>query len=156
MDSPPNWNYLLEGRPLVVQTSSPGECSRSPSISVYQLMLVWEAVFGFSEFFFKTLLIGLPISWWVTYKCTYPHCAEWVFSSFWPTMAWPPCPTLPIHLISPQGHFLFPQWEKSSKGNVLLMWKRWNKQTKNGRSTKRQQNWWVQNLFQAVQKKKAR
>ena len=31
-----------------------------------------------------------------------PH---WVFSSFWPKTACPPCPTLPIHLISPQTTF---------------------------------------------------
>ena len=28
-----------------------GECSRNPSISVYQLALLWEAAFSFSEFF---------------------------------------------------------------------------------------------------------
>ena len=43
----------------------------------------------------------------------------------------------------------FPVWKKSSKGNLLLMCKRWNK---NIRSTKRHQNWRVQKLFRAVEK----
>ena len=37
----------------------------------------------------------------------------WVFISFWPEMAWPPCPTLPIQLITLSDLFLFPQMEKS-------------------------------------------
>ena len=55
-----------------------------------------------------------------------PH---WGFSSFWPKMAWPLCPTFPIHLILPDPLFCccFPGWKKSSKGKVLPMWKRWNK-----------------------------
>ena len=43
--------------------------------------------------------IRWPISWWVIYEYTCPHC--WVFSSFWPKVARPPCPTLPIHSVSP-------------------------------------------------------
>ena len=31
-----------------------GECSRNPSISVYQLTLLWEAAFSFSEIVLKT------------------------------------------------------------------------------------------------------
>ena len=54
MGGPPKtWNYLLEDGPLVIQASIPlGECSRNPSVSVYQLALLSEAVFGFSVFFF--------------------------------------------------------------------------------------------------------
>ena len=37
----------------------------------------------------------------------------WAFSSFWPKMAWPLCPTLLIHLISPQVTFLVSPDEKS-------------------------------------------
>ena len=33
-------NYLLECRPLVVQASPIGKCSRNPSVSVYQLALL--------------------------------------------------------------------------------------------------------------------
>ena len=56
---------------------------------------------------------------------------RWTFSNFGQKMAWPPCPTLPIHLISPWATFFcFLGWKrKSSKGNLLPMWKRWNKKT---------------------------
>ena len=58
--------------------------------------------------------------------------SRWVFSSFWPKTAWTLCPTLPIHPISPQQllFICFFPWikkKKSSKGNVLPMWKKWNK-----------------------------
>ena len=52
---------------------------------------------------------------------------HWVFSSFSPKTAWPLCLTFPVHLISPQATFFPPGWKNSSKGNVLPMWKRWNK-----------------------------
>ena len=39
--TPPDWNYLLEGGPIVVQASPLGECSRNHlSVSVYQLALL--------------------------------------------------------------------------------------------------------------------
>ena len=47
---PPKWNYHLERRPLVVQVVL-GECSRNPSVLVYQLTLLCEAVFGSVKFF---------------------------------------------------------------------------------------------------------
>ena len=102
-DSPQNRNYLLEGGCLVVQVPPLGEWSRKPSVSVYQLALLWEAMFGLSDFLFENsfnmfahfilgnLQVHLPI----------PH---WILSRFWPQMAWPQCPTLPIHWILP------PQW----------------------------------------------
>ena len=37
---PPNWNYLLEGGPLYYRLPLLGECSRNPSVSVYQLVVV--------------------------------------------------------------------------------------------------------------------
>ena len=37
-----------------------GQCSRIPSISVYKLALLWEAAFGFSEFFWKLLQRDSP------------------------------------------------------------------------------------------------
>ena len=56
---PPKMELPSGGRPLVVQASPLGECSRNPSVSVYQLALLWEAVFSFSEYFlhivFKTI-----------------------------------------------------------------------------------------------------
>ena len=83
--TPPKWNYLLESGPLVVQAPLLGECSRSPSVSVDQLALLWEAVFGFSEFFLKTLSIHLPISSWVIYERPCPHRVEWseIFDQKW-------------------------------------------------------------------------
>ena len=48
---------------------------------------------------------------------------HWVFSCFWPKMAWPPCTTLFIHPM-PQATVFFPRWKKSSKGNILPMWKK--------------------------------
>ena len=40
IDMVPKWHYLLEGRPLVVQLPPLGECSRNPSVSVFQLALL--------------------------------------------------------------------------------------------------------------------
>ena len=45
-----------------------GECSRNPSMSVYHLALLWEAVFGFSGFFLKTLfqcICPFPDGWFM-------------------------------------------------------------------------------------------
>ena len=44
-------NCLWEGRPLVVYASPVGECSRNPSVSVYQLALLWEVAFSSHTFF---------------------------------------------------------------------------------------------------------
>ena len=52
------------------------EYSRIPSVSVLQLVLLWEAMFSFSEFFFQMFSTCLPISWWVIYERTCPHCAQ--------------------------------------------------------------------------------
>ena len=49
--------------PLEYRLCLLGECSRNPSVSVYQLALLWEAVFGINKFFLKTLSMSLPISW---------------------------------------------------------------------------------------------
>ena len=42
---------------------------------MYQLVLLWEAAFCFSELFFEDSTC-LPISWWVICELTCPHCAE--------------------------------------------------------------------------------
>ena len=39
-DDPKNQSYILEGRPRVVQASPTSECSRNPSVSVHQLLLL--------------------------------------------------------------------------------------------------------------------
>ena len=99
--------------------------------------------------FFWRLSPCLPISWWVIYKHTCPHQTE-CSAVFGQETAWPLCLTLPIHTVSLWATFFccFFRWKKSSKGNVLPMRKRWNK---NSRSTKRQQNWWVQKLLWAME-----
>lgn len=71
--------------PLQYRLSLLGECSRNPSVSVYQLAL-WEAMFDSSGFVclfvfsvvVKTLSVHLSISWWVIYDppATCPHCSE--------------------------------------------------------------------------------
>ena len=57
--------------------------------------------------------------------------AHWLFGSFWPKTAWPPCPTLPIHLISIRttlSFVCFPGWKKVLKekhfANVEEMWQK--------------------------------
>ena len=118
-------NYLLEGGPLLVQTSPLHECSRKPSVSVCQLVLLWEAAFSFSEFF---LLNSFNVFAHFMMGDSQVHLStlHWVVCSFRPKTAWPPCPTLPIHLISPRATIsCFSRWKTSSKGR-----KKWNKQTK--------------------------
>ena len=132
-----------------------GECSRNPSVSVYQLALLREAAFGFSEFLLKTLSVHLPISWCVIQKHTWPHCNE-CSAVFDQKRHGPHSPPSLFTLSCPERLFFvcFPRWKKSSKGNVLPMMKRWNrnKQTNKGRSTKQHQNRQVQKLFWAVEK----
>ena len=92
---------------------------------MYQLALLWEAVFGFSEFFLKILSQHLPISQWLIYEHTCPHHAECsaVFDQKMTPM--PHTPYAPD--LTPSDSFFFPQMKKSSKGNILPMWKRQNK-----------------------------
>ena len=83
-----------------------------------------------------------------TQKCTCPHWAECsaVFEQKQHDLRAPPSLfTWPC----PEQHFCFPHEKKSSKRSILLMWKRWNR---NSRSTKRRQNWQVQNLFGSEEK----
>ena len=107
--------------PLYYRLPPLGECSRNPSVSVYQLVLLLEAALDFNEFFWKTQCICPS---WFTRA---PAHTAWVFSRFWPKTAWLPCLTLPIHLVLPHDFFWFLWMKKSSKGNDFLMWKKWNK-----------------------------
>ena len=68
--------------------------------------------------------------------------------------SWPPCPTLPIHLIWLGRLVLFPLTKKALKGRCFTSVEE-GKQ-KNDRSTKRHQNQGVQTLFWAVEKKRLR
>ena len=76
----------------------------------------------------------------------------WVFGSFWPKTALPLCPTLPIHSFWLQETFfllLFPRRKSPQRG---MFCQRGRGKTKNGRNTKRHQNWWIQKLFWTVEK----
>ena len=78
---------------------------------------------------------------------------RWAFSSFLPKTHGPQAPHSLVTRPHPEWLFCFSRWKKSSKGNILPMWKRWNTQTnKKSRNTKRHQNRWVQKLFWAVGK----
>ena len=103
-----------------------GECSGNPSVSVSQLVLLWEAAFGFSECFFKTLSMCSPMSRWMIYKCTWPHYI--VRTAGFHQKPHDPCAPPSLFTRSHGGMFFcFPEWKKSSKRNILPMWKRWNK-----------------------------
>ena len=120
-----------------------GECSRNPSVSVYQLALLWEAVWCLWIFFEDSF--NMLAHFLMGDLQVYLPTLHWVFISSWPKAS---CPTLPIHTISPWVTFTFPGWKKSSKGSVFLIQKRWNNNNnKNSRSTKRHQNQQVQQLF---------
>ena len=133
-------NYPLEGGALVVQASPLGECSRNPSVSVYQLALLCEAAFRFSEFFFLDST-RLPISWWVIYEHTWPHHPECsaVFDQKWHD------PHAPLYLFirSRPSDFLFLfcfvfLYEISPQRETFCQCIRG--ETKNGRSTSRHWN----------------
>ena len=68
-----------------------------------------EAVFGFSEFFFEDYFSSFAHFLMGDLQAHLPTL-HWVFSSFWPKMAWPPCPTLPNLLygeLAPEWLFYF-------------------------------------------------
>ena len=139
--TPKNWNYLLEDRPLVVQASPTRWVFWEPSVSLYQLALLWEAVFGFSEGFWRFNTSARFTRGDLRAHLPTPH---WIFSSFWPKTAWPLYSILPIHPISPcVTFFLFP-WMK-----IVLRGKHFadvEEVKQSCRSTKRHQNWRVKKL----------
>ena len=117
------------------------EHSRNPSVSVYQLALLWEAAFSFSEFILKTLSMHLPMmgDLWV-----YLPTLHWVFSSFWPKTAWPPCSTTPTSFTQSRPKRLFcvcfPGWRKVLKEKCFsdgeeVKQKKWQKHKKASKST---------------------
>ena len=130
--TPPKWNYLLEGGPLVGQASPTRRVFYAPTCTSVQLVLLWEAAFGFSELFgdsfnvFARFIMGdlqvhLPTP-------------RWVFSSFWPKMAWLQCSTFSIHRISSQATFFgFPGWKNPERGTFCWCGR---SETENGWSTK--------------------
>ena len=125
-EDPPKWNYFLEGKPLVIQASPLGECPRNPSVSVYQLVVLWEVAFGPSEFFFKASM-HLTVLWWVICEHTCPHHTESsaVFDQKWHDPSIPPSL---FTLSLPKWQFyVSPGEKKSSKESILSVQKRWNK-----------------------------
>ena len=131
------------------------ECSRNPSVSVYQLALLWEAVFGFSEFFFEDFFQHICFAYFmmVIYKCTCPHCAQFsaIFYPKWHDI--PPPPFAPLSLFSsltPSNSFFVVLDEKSLQRATFYWCGRG--ETKNGRGTKTHQNGQIQNLSSAVEK----
>ena len=128
-----------------------GECSRNPSASVYQLVLLWEAVFSFSEFFFKNFnaFAHFMMGDSQAYLQHHAECS----AIFDPKQHDPPAPpsllTWPHLTLSNFFSFCFPRWEKCPQRETCYQCGR--AETKNGRSTKQRQNR-VQKLFQTVGK----
>ena len=113
--------------PLWYRLPPLGKCSRNPSVSVYQLMVLWEATIGFSEFYFEDSFNAF-VHFMISDLRVHLPTLRWVFSSFWPKTAWPCAPPFLLIRSHPKWlFFCFPRWKKSLKGNILPMWKRWNK-----------------------------
>ena len=125
------------------------EYSRIPSVSVLQLVLLWEAMFSFSEFFFQMFSTCLPISWWVIYERTCPHCAQ--CSSVFDQNQHDPHASPSLFTQSHHKQpFLLPLVKKIPQRETFCSYGRG--ETKNSRIIKRHQNQQVQKLFWAVEK----
>ena len=101
--------------------------------------------------FLKTLSTYLPVSGWVFYAHNCPQGRG--FSSFLSKTAWPPCPTLTSHQISPRVTFfcLFVSLDKKSPQREMSCWCG-KGETKNSKNSKRHQNRWVQRLLSSREK----
>ena len=94
-----------------------GKCSKNPSVPA-SIVRGFEINFGeFSEGSFNALAHFTMGDLWVHLPTL---C--WVFSSFWPKMAWPPCPTFPLHLISPWATFFFVSLDEKSPQRQTFCW----------------------------------
>ena len=124
----PKWNYLLEGGPLQYRLLLLGECSRNPSCIHVPAGVVVRGGERLQRKNFEDCFDVFPHLIMGDSQVHLPRL-HWMFCSFWPKTAWPSRLTLCIHLIWPLWLFLFFSLDekKSSKGNILLMWKRWNK-----------------------------
>ena len=132
------------GGTLSYRFSPPGESSRNLSVSVYQLALLWETMFSFSEIFWLFQCICPSYDEWLRAHLPPPL---WVFSSFWRKTASPPGPRHPYSPnLTPINTFLFPWMKKLCKGKCFG-----RGETKNGRSMKRHQNGRVQKLVRAIE-----
>ena len=108
------WNYLLEDKPVVwYRLPQLGECSRNPCVSVYQLALLWEAAFSFSDFFFEDSLKEF-VHLMMCDLWSHLPTPCWVFSSFWPKNARTLVPHPPYSPnLTPIDYFCcgFPEWK---------------------------------------------
>ena len=117
-------------------------------MSVYQLVLLWEAVFGFSEFFFKTQRIFPFHDGQFT---SVPAHSTLSIEQFLTKDRMTPVPHPPYSPDLGRSDFFlcFPN-EKSPWKEMFCRCGRG--ETKNGRSTKSHQNRWLQKMFWAVEK----
>ena len=101
-----------------------GECSKNPYVLVYQLALLWEAEFGFSEFFWRLFqyVCLFHYGWFTSTPAHIPMNVQ----HFLTKNSTIPIPTFPIRPVLP--FYLFLLMKKSLKANILLTQKRWNKQ----------------------------
>ena len=134
--------------PLYYRLPLLGECSRNPSVSVYQLVLLWEAELGFSEFFWRLIQHVCPF--YDGWAMNVPAHTTLRFGSFWPKMAWPLLPHPPYSpSLAPSNFFLFPHMKQVLKGEHFASVEQVKQ---SGRRAKRHQNQQVQKLFWAVEK----
>ena len=122
-----------------------GEYSRNPSVSTYQLVVLCGCIRLQWIFFEDSFACFMKGDLWAHLPTP---C--WVFSRFWQNMSGSRCSALSVHPVSPQVAFLWFLGWKVTAGKCFADVE--EVKQKNSRSTKRQQNQWVQNLFWAVGK----
>ena len=125
-EGPPKKPELfLEGGPFVVQAYTTRwvvlgthlyqctnwHCERLCLASVNFFLILFQHVCPFHDGWLTSIPAHLTVS---------------AQQFFWPKTVWPLSLTL-FARSCPNNFFCFPRWKKSSKGNVLLMWKKWNK-----------------------------
>ena len=95
-----------------------GECSRNLSVSVYQLVMLWEAVFGFSEFFWRLFQSICPFhdGWFMSAPIHTTLSVHSVFDQKWYDSHAPPSLSTWSH---PKQLLLFPQMNKALKRKLL-------------------------------------
>ena len=114
-----NQDYFLDHGPLVVQ-ASPAGCSRNPSLPVYQLLCLWEAVFGFSEFFWKTQCVCPFHDGWFMSTPAHTTLSVWQFLTKNGMIPAGHVPPTHSPNLAPSAFFLlFPQMKKVLRGKCF-------------------------------------